>query len=382
LPPASGIRAIFDRAGELERAGRTILHLEVGRPSFRPAPGGAEAAVAALRAGEGHYIANRGLRDLRVALAADVRSETGRDFDPDRELIVAAGASEALSMATLALVDPGDEVIIPEPAWNHYAAAVRLAGGSPVALPLRHRDGYVIDPDALRSRITGRTRMVVVNSPANPTGAVQPAAVLAAVAELADSAGAYVFADEVYRHFVHDGEHVSVARWLGESERLIYVNSASKSFGMTGWRIGWVAAAAAVSDALNRVHQYLTVCGVPFAQRGLLAVLEDPALPGHLEEMGNEFRARAAVWREALADVPGVELGPSHGAFYLFPRIDFRGLDDHALCLHLLEEHGLAIVPGSVFGSAGTGHVRISYGLDMEVQRAAATRLAEVLSAG
>lgn len=336
----------------------------------------------ALRRGEVHYIANRGIRDLREALAKDVASETGRSFDPDRELIVTTGASEALSMAALALLERGQEVVIPEPAWNHYAAAVELAGGSPVPLALLQSDGWRIDPDRLSTVITPRTRMIVLNSPSNPTGAVQTPEVLKAVADIALANNIYVFADEIYRHFVYRGEHLSIARYLGESDLLLYVNSASKSFGMSGWRVGWVAAAARVSDALNRVHQYLTVCGVPFAQRGLLASLTDTRLPAYLRDMRAEFHARAEVWTRALASVGGVELVNPAGAFYLFPRIRFRGLADHALCAHMLEEHGLAMVPGSVFGAGCSGHVRISYGLSMQVQRAAATRLAEVLRAG
>ena len=382
LPPASGIRAIFDRAQQLERNGRPILHLEVGRPDWRLGPGAVEAAVESLRAGEVHYIANRGLRELREALAEDVEQETGRHFDPDRELIVTTGASEALSMAALALLEVGDEVVVPEPAWNHYAAAVQLAGGVPVPLPLRLRDGYVIDPERLAAIVGPRTRMIVVNSPGNPTGAVQPPDVLAAVAQVAQRAGAFVFADEIYRHFVHEGSHQSIARYLPDSDRLLYVNSASKSFGMTGWRVGWIAAAPGVSDALNRVHQYLTVCGVPFAQRGLLRTLRHPDLPGYLDDLASEFRARGAVWEEALDGLPGVELTRPQGAFYVFPRIELRGLDDVALCSHLLEEHGLALVPGSVFGAGGAGHVRISYGLGLDVQREAAARLAEVVRAG
>jgi aspartate/methionine/tyrosine aminotransferase len=273
-------------------------------------------------------------------------------------------------------------VIFPEPACNHYAAAAGLAGGAAVSLPLSHRTGYAIDPDALAAAITPRTRMIVVNSPSNPTGTVQPREVLGAVAELAIRHGIYVFSDEIYRHLVYEGEHESIARHLGGYERLIYVNSASKSFAMTGWRVGWVAASAPVSDALNRVHQYLTVCGVPFAQRGLAAALTDPRLPDYLDAFRAGIRERAAIWADALDDVPGVELAPPQGAFYAFPRIEFRGLDDHELCSHLLEEHGLAMVPGSVFGACGSGHVRISYGLSADVQREASARLVEVLRAG
>lgn len=383
LPPASGIRAVFDRAAELERDGREVLHLEIGRPDWRLAPGAADAAKAALDAGDVHYIANRGLLELRAAYAQDIADSSGRSFDPVTELIITAGgASEALAACALALLDAGDEAIVPEPAWNHYAAAIELAGATAVRLSLRPEAGYALDPDELAAAITPATRLLVLNSPSNPTGAVQSPDVLKAVAELALDHDLYVFADEVYRHFVYDGEHVSIARYMGDSDRLLYVNSVSKSLGMTGWRVGVLGAAAPICDAVNRVHQYLTVCGSPFVQRGVLATLTDARLGAYLADLQTEFARRRNAWREALDGVPGFEVDWPGGAFYLFPRIAYRDLEGEALASALLEEHGLATVPGDVFGHGFGRHVRISYGGVLDVQQRAAARLAEVLRGG
>jgi aminotransferase len=383
LLPASGIRRIFDRAAALERDGREVLHLEVGQPDFALPPGAAAGAAAALDAGQVRYIANRGLASLRAVLAEDVARATGRAFDPERELIVTSGASEAIAMAMLALLGPGDEAIVPEPAWNHYAATVQLAGAVPVTVALDPARGFALDPDAVAAAITPRTRLLVVNTPGNPTGAVQPAAALEAVAALAREHDLFVIADEVYDDYVFAGEHVSIARWLGDSERLLYVNSASKRFGMTGWRAGWVAAAAETSDALNRVHQYLTVCGVPFVQAGLERALVDPGRGAYRDALRAAFAQRRAVWLDALRDVPGVELVAPAGAFYLFPRLRLAdGATGEALCARLLDERGLALVPGGVFGGAFADHVRISYGGATETQRVAAARLAEALRDG
>lgn len=380
LPPSSGIRRVFDRAKALEREGREILHLEIGRPDWRMPPGAQAGAEAALEAGTVHYIANRGLPELRAALADDILETTGATFDPETELVVTLGASEAVAMAMLALTGSGDEVLIPEPAWNHYRAATQIAGATPVSLPLRPESGFALDPDALAERVTARTRLVVVNSPGNPTGAVQDRAALEAVASLAERHGFYVLADEVYRDFVYDGEGASMASVLAGSDRLLYVNSFSKSYAMTGWRIGYVAAAAPVSDALNRIHQYLTVCGVPFAQAGAARLLRDPGRADYLGELRAAFRERRDIWTAAFRQCDAVQVDAPGGAFYLFPRIEYRGMSGEPLCLHMLEEHGLAMVPGDVFGPGYEAHVRISYGGEPAAQRAAAERLTAILN--
>ncbi len=379
LLPASGIREIFDRAKQLEAGGKPVLHLEIGRPEWKLPPDAAEAAKLALDQGFIHYIENRGLLELRRAIAEDIAQTTGRRFSPEKELIVTCGASEALSMCGLALLGAGDEVIIPQPAWNHYQSVVEMAGATPVPLPLSAKDGFVMDPQRVTGAITQRTKMLILNTPGNPSGAVQPYEYLEEIARLALRHGIFVFADEIYRDFVYSGEHASIASSMGDSELLLYANSFSKSYAMTGWRIGYVAAEAGISDALNRVHQYLTVCGVAFAQKGAVGVLQHPERQAYLSEMRQSFSERRAVWREALAGCRGLQLVAPSGAFYLFPRIEYKGMSGREFCRYMLEQHGVAMVPGEVFGEAHREHVRISYGLGIETQRAAASKIVEVL---
>ena len=377
--PASGIRAIVDRASAMERAGQAVLHLEIGRPDWRMPPGAAEAAKRAIDDGHVHYTANRGLPELRQAIADEVTAITGRHFDPDTELIVTSGVSEAWSMVGLALLGPGDEIIIPTPSWSHYWAVAEMAGATVVPLQLSPAQGFVIDPEELVRLITPRTRMMILTTPGNPTGAVQPPAVLQAIAELALKHGFFIFADEIYHEFVYDVEHVSIGRYLGDSELLLYANGFSKNFAMTGWRLGYIAAAAPLSDALNRVHQYLTVCTVTFAQKGAVSVLRHPERNAYTTEMRRAFRDRYAVWRDAFATCPSVQLVAPNGAIYIFPRIDHKGMTGAEFCEFMLTEHQVAMIPGHIFGTGFEQHVRIAYGRDVETQRAAAAKIVEVL---
>ena len=379
-PPASGIRAIFDRAAELERAGRRVLRLDVGRPVWKLPPGAQEAVVDAVAGGENHYTANRGIAELRAAIADELARSAGRSFDPETEVVVTAGAMEAVTAAALAFTGPGDEVVVPEPAWSHYAAAFELAGATVVPLPLDPATGFAIDPDALTAKLTARTRLVVVNTPGNPTGAVQPRAALERVAAIARERDLFVLADDVYGELALTAEHVPIAGLLGDHPGLLQVGSLSKSDAMTGWRIGWVAAPAAAADVLNRVHTYLTTCATSIAQYGALAALRHPGRAAYLAELRAAFAERLELWSDTLSGLPGVTMPVApEGAIYLFPRIEHRGMTGRELCDHLLEAHGVAVVPGDVFGAGYESHVRISYGADLDVQRQASRAFAGIL---
>lgn len=380
--PTSGIRIFFDRAQEIEQDGHTVLHLEVGMPDWKQPPGVLEDAKAALDNGYVHYVANRGLLALREAVAEDVFQLTGQQVDPNTELIITHGASEALSVCGLALLGPGDEVIIPQPAWNHYQAVVEMAGATPILFPLSASDGFLIDPERLADAITPRTKMLILNTPHNPTGAVQPAAVIEAIAKLALEHGFFVFSDEIYHKLVYTGPHVSISQYMKGSPYLLYVNSFSKSYSMTGWRIGYVVAQAEIADALNRIHQYLIDCGTAFAQKGAVNLLRHPKRQAYLAEMRSEFAKRHSLWEETLGQCENVKLPPSGGALYVFPRIQYRGMSGSDFCHFMLEEHHIAMVPGEIFGKEYGDHVRISYGQNIQVQQAAAARLIDVLQRG
>lgn len=379
LLPASGIRAVFDRAKEIERTGQTVLHLDIGRPDWKMPPGAIEDAKQALDDGFVHYIANRGLPELRQAIADDAAEITGRSFNPDTEIVVTSGVSEAWSMCALALLGPGDEAIIPQPGWSHYQAVVEMAGATPVFVSLSAQTGFLLDPDQLKAALSPRTKLLILNTPGNPTGAVQPPEYLKAIADLALEYGFFVFSDEIYHEFVYDQPHMSIGQFMGDSELFLYANGFSKNYAMTGWRIGYIATQANISDALNRIHQYLTVCGTAFAQKGAANVLRHPERQAYLSELRRAFAGRYAVWRTAFDDCPTVQLVSPGGAIYIFPKIEYKGMTGEEFCNYMLEEHQVAMIPGHIFGYDFSRHVRISYGGTLETQQVAAAKLRAVL---
>lgn len=347
LPP-SPIRAIFDRAAQLEREGRDIVHLEIGRPHLGAPQAARAAAIAALQGGADHYTANRGTGELLAALAA----RTGHD--PADELIVTTGGSEAVALALLAVLDRDDEVLIVDPAWSHYDGLTRIAGGVPVHVPSDAADGFQPDPQRIAAALTPRSRVLVVSSPANPTGAVWARERLAALAELCVAHDLIAVSDEIYAPFVYESaEHVSIATLDGMRERTIVCDSWSKRYAMTGWRVGYAAAPATLSSRMLSVHQHLAICAAPFAQAGALAALTDG--DSHTASMVDAYGALRARLLEAL---PSDALVPPDGAFYAFPRLG------EGTARRLLEEAGVATVPGEAFGPQYAAHLRISYAVD------------------
>jgi aminotransferase len=379
LLPASGIRQVFDKANALEKQGKKVFHLEIGRPDWKLPPNVEQAAIDALKAGFVHYLPNRGVPALRESISRFIECKTRRIYDPEKEIIVTLGGSEAVCMAVLALIAGGDEVIIPIPTWPHYNTIVQMAGGTPVCVPGEPSRGFVYNPDQIRRSITPKTRMIILNSPGNPTGVVQKRGVLSEIARIALDHNIIIMSDEVYQDFVYEGEHVSLAELVEDKSKLILINSFSKSFAMTGWRIGWTASDAVISDAMNRIHQYLTVCGVSFAQKGVASMLDDPGLPGYLQEMNDEFRRRYEVWRDAFGGLECVTLVPPGGAFYIFPEFKIPGMDAARLCEMCLNDIQVAMVPGNIFGEKYVNCVRISYGRDLETQTGAASRLVDYI---
>jgi aspartate/methionine/tyrosine aminotransferase len=369
----SGIRAVFDRALALEAEGRSIVHLEIGRPHLGSPPVAAQAAIAALNAGDVHYTPNRGTPALRAALA-DMLATAGRPYDADEEIVVTAGGSEAVFAALRALLAPGDEVVIPTPAWPHYEAHARLADAIPVAVPSQAADGFVPDPERIAAAITPNTKAIVISSPSNPTGAVLDRDTLQALADLCLRHDLVAISDEIYRRFAYGtNEHISIATLPGMRERTVIADSCSKTYAMTGWRVGYAAAPKALLHRVATVHQYLTVCAPSFAQAGAVAALREGE--PFVVEMVAEYARRRDALRAGLAKLPGVELTAADGAFYAFPRFaDARP----GLAIRLLEAAGVATVPGTAFGAGVEDHLRISYAvseaaLDEGLARVAAT---------
>ncbi len=358
--PPSGIRRVFDRAAELERSGRSIVHLEIGRPHLSSPAVAAEAAADALRAGQVHYTASRGTIELRRALAEWLIARGAPSYSPDEELVVSVGASEALIAALHALLETGDEVLILEPCWPHYDGQVILAGGVPRHVRCAAADGFVPDLDAVHAAVTARTRVLIISSPCNPSGAVIDRVSLDMLAALCLEHDLHALSDETYAAFVYDEQrHHSIASCPGMRSRTVLVDSFSKTFAMTGWRVGWVAAPAPLCARITAIHQHLTVCAPSFAQVGALAALRGAGT--FLRAMRDDYQQRRDTLNARLHELPGVELVRPAGALYAFPRVAPVGDDAGDVAMRLLEEAGVASVPGAVFGAGYEAHLRLSF---------------------
>ncbi|QOS11770.1 pyridoxal phosphate-dependent aminotransferase [Haloferax gibbonsii] len=358
----SGIRKVFEAAGE------DAINLGLGQPDF-PAPDHArQAAVEAIEAGEADgYTGNKGLPSLREAIAEKHRRDQGVDLDPG-DVIATAGGSEALHIAIEAHVNEGDEVIIPDPGFVSYDALTKLAGGEPVPVPLR--DDLTLDPEAVEEAITEDTAAFVVNSPGNPTGAVSPPDDIAEFARIADEHDVLCISDEVYEYTVFEGEHRSPIEFA-ETDNVVVVNSASKLFSMTGWRLGWVYGSTRRVERMLRVHQYVQACASAPAQFAAEAALSGPQ--DRIEEMTETFRERRDLVVEGLEDI-GLTVPSPGGAFYVMPEVPEGFVDE---CI----DRGVIIVPGEAFGEHGHGYARLSYATDTESLREAIEIMGEAYDA-
>lgn len=358
--PFSGIRKVFQAAVALEREGKDVIHLEMGRPDFDTPGHIKEAAKQALDEGVVHYTSNYGTPELREAIAEKLLKENGIQVDPENEVIVTVGANEAILLTMLALLDPGDEVLIPDPVWLHYFYCAQLAEAKPVHVPLREENKFQIDPSDLERAITPKAKMIVVNSPHNPTGAMLGVETLEAIAQIAIENDLLVLSDEIYEKIIYDGvQHHSMASLPGMADRTLTVNGFSKAYSMTGWRLGYVAARKNLIDSLIRVHQYSVTCATSFAQRGAVAAYRGSQ--DNVRDMVSEFGRRRKFLVEALEGIEGVSCVRPEGAFYVFPSVRGLGVSDEKLANYLLQEANVALVPGSAFGEYGQGYVRLSY---------------------
>ena len=358
--PFSGIRKMMARAWELEGEGKPVIHLEIGRPDF-DTPGHIKAAAQkALDEGKVHYTSNYGVPEITRAIAAKLRSDNGLDFDENGEIAVTIGANEAVFMAVMAFIDKGDEVLVPDPSWLNYFHCVTLGGGVPVSVPLRAENDFRMDADDVARLVTPRTRMMVVMSPHNPTGAVLDRGRLEALAALAREHDLLVLSDEIYEKLLYDGaEHHSIGILPGMRERTLVVNGFSKSYSMTGWRLGYIAAPRNLMDVLIRVHQYTVLCATSFGQYGAAAAYEGPQ--DCVEEMRLEFARRRELILRRLRAMKGIECAVPEGAFYAFPDIGALGRSSEDVAMHLREDAYVATVPGSAFGRYGEGYIRLAY---------------------
>ena len=376
--PFSDIRRVLEKATALEQAGKKVLHFEIGRPDFdTPAPIKA-AAIKALEDGQVHYSSNYGIPSLRAAIAEKLERDSGLHYRPEDEIIVTVGANEAIGIAFLSLLDPGDEVLVPDPAWLHYRWCAQLCGATVVPIPCYGENEFVPEPALVASLITPRTRMIVVNSPNNPTGAVYPRPVMEALADLAKRHDLLVLADEIYEEMVYgEARHVSLASLPDMWERTLTVNGLSKAYSMTGWRLGFVAAPKPLADLMIRVHQYTVSGATTFAQFGAVEAYTGDQTVVH--EMVASFDRRRRILVDGLRTIRGFSCPEPRGAFYAFPNVTGTGKTSVELADLLLEEAGVALVPGDSFGDAGIGHLRFSYAASDDDLREGVARIAAVL---
>jgi len=366
--------SVLARAKELERQGRDVIHLEIGEPDFDTPAHVCEAAYAAMRAGHTHYCPSAGMIELREAAADYLSSSRGIDIQPGRVLI-ANGAKPFLFFTVLALCDPGDEVIYPDPGFPIYESAISWAGAIPVPLPLHEEKDFVFDVGELEARLSPRTKLVILNSPHNPTGGVIDATTIEQTAALLQASNAWVLSDEVYWRLVYGGEFTSIASRTEMLDRTILVDGLSKTYAMTGWRCGFAAVPQALVDPLVRFFVNSTSCVPPFVQLAGVAALTGPQ--DAVDAMLAEFRSRRRLVIDRLNNIPGVSCRHPAGAFYAFPNVSSLSISADDLATRLLEDAAVALLAGSAFGQAGHDNLRISYAtsqanLDRALDRIAA----------
>jgi aminotransferase len=350
----SGIRKFFDIVATM----KDVISLGIGEPDFTTPEPIIQAGVRALQSGETHYTSNAGLLELRQAIATRLESLYRIAYDPASELIVTVGVSEALYAALTAILDPGDEVIIPTPCFVAYQAEVILAGGSPIELPTFAVDNFQVRPEALRAAITPRTKALLIGYPNNPTGAAGVREVLLEIAKIADEYDLVVISDELYDRLVYGTQHVCFPAFPGMRKRTILLGGFSKNYAMTGWRAGYAAAPADILRGLLRVHQYTIMSAPTMSQAAALEAINNG--DEYVEQMREEYDRRRKLIVGGLNEL-GLPTFEPRGAFYAFPNITASGMSDEEFSQKLLEEEKVAVVPGSAFGAGGAGFVRCSY---------------------
>ena len=376
-----GAYAVLAAATELEREGRDIVHLEIGQPGFPSPEHVVEAGVDAIRGGKTKYSSPDGTPALREAIADYVTRTRDVPVTPD-EVVVGPGAKPGLFFPTLALVQPGDEVIYPDPGFPTYRAMTQVAGAVPVPVPLRP-DGASFDMDAFRAAITPATKLIVLNSPANPTGGVMPSDDVEEVARVATENDAWVLADEIYSRLVYPAEDgtpgsaPSVFSIPGMRDRTVLVDGCSKTYCMTGWRLGWAVMPPALARRVELLVVHSVGCTATFTQEAGLAALVGPQ--EGVDAMVEEYRRRRDFVVGALNDIPGVSCPVPEGAFYAFPDVSSFGLSSKEVADRLLSEGGVAVLPGTDFGANGEGKIRLSYVEDMETLEEGVRRIAATL---
>ena len=370
----SGIRKFFDLDAEMPEC----ISLGVGEPDFKTTWAVREAGIESLEHGRTRYTSNAGLKELRAEIARYLDRRMGLKYDPAKEVLVTVGGSEAIDMCIRTLVQPGDEVIIPEPCFVCYEPITTLSGGVPVHVACRQEDEFRLRADALKAAITPRTKLLIMPFPNNPTGAVMERADLEAIAEVLRGTDIMVLSDEIYAELNYGLQnHVSIATLPGMAERTVVVNGFSKTYAMTGWRLGYACGPAPIIKIMTKIHQSAIMSAPTTSQYAAITALKD--CDGEIERMRNEYNMRRRLVVKSFNDM-GLSCFEPRGAFYAFPCIKSSGMTSEEFCTKLLEQKHVAIIPGNAFGASGEGYARVSYAYSVEHLMEALRRIREFLS--
>ena len=368
----SGIRKFFDIANSMEG----IISLGVGEPDFATPWTIRSKAITTLQQGKTVYTANAGLLELRCAISKYLERKYELKYDPKDEIIITVGGSEAIDLCVRAVVDPGDEVLVVEPSFVCYKPIVDLMHGVPVVIETKPEDNFKLTAEALREKITDKTKLLILPFPNNPTGAILTRPELEAIADVLRGTNILVLTDEIYSELTYQGKHVSIASIDGMQERTLYVNGFSKAFAMTGWRLGYVAGPQPLVSQMLKIHQYAIMCSPTVSQYAAIDALEK--CDDDVQAMVREYDMRRRYIVNAF-NALGLTCFEPGGAFYVFPCIKSTGLTSQQFCEDLLMKHKVAVVPGDAFGDCGEGHIRVSYAYSLKHLMTAVERIKDYL---
>ncbi|MEY8338579.1 aminotransferase class I/II-fold pyridoxal phosphate-dependent enzyme [Lachnospiraceae bacterium 62-35] len=369
----SGIRKFFDIVSEMKDA----ISLGVGEPDFDTPWHVREEGIYSLEKGRTFYTSNAGLKELKIEICNYLKRKCSLEYDPDHEVMVTVGGSEAIDIALRAMLDPGDEVLIPQPCYVSYEPCTVLAGGTPVIIDLEEKDEFKLTPEKLLEKITPKSKILVLPFPNNPTGAIMEKEDLEKIAEIVKEKDLFVLSDEIYCELTYKGDHVSIASLPGMWERTVVINGFSKSYAMTGWRLGYAAAPRIILEQMLKIHQFAIMCAPTTSQYAAVSALRngDPDVLMMRESYNQRRRFLVNAVREM-----GLECFEPFGAFYVFPSIKRFGMTSDEFALKLLEEEQVAVIPGTAFGNSGEGFLRVSYAYSLESLKEALGRIERFVS--
>ncbi len=367
----SGIRKFFDLVGEMDGA----ISLGIGEPDFVTPWHIRDAGISSLEKGQTYYTANAGLMPLRKEICNYFERRFHLSYN-EKNVLVTVGGSEAIDLCIRALITEGDEVLIPEPSFVCYEPCVRLAHGTPVPIVTEEKDGFILTPEKLKEKITPRTKLLVLPFPNNPTGAIMTRGQLQAIADVLKDTNIAVLSDEIYAELTYSEKHCSIANIDGMKERTVIVSGFSKSYAMTGWRLGYAIGDAALIKAMTKIHQFAIMSSPTTSQYAAIEALKHG--DEDIEEMAAEYNSRRRILIDRLNGM-GLHCFEARGAFYVFPSIQSTGLSSEEFCKQLLEKKKVAVIPGNAFGASGEGHVRISYAYSIETINKALDKMEEFL---